>query len=306
MQYPKITNLQVTLSYDGTDFFGWAKQPDLRQSNLKTGRGEVPLRTVQGEIESAMTKVFGILTPPKFIVGGRTDTGVHANGQVINFPLDQNQQKKIIGSTFRTLESGILSRFNGTLPLDIRFLSVKTVPLEFNSRFSAQSRTYQYQIVDNLGIKSSLISRYAAFIDGELDLELMNQVANQFLGLHDFSTFVKSRPTSSNIRNLMHFSFQRSKKITEFKKITATLTADAFAHNMVRSLLSALIYIGLHKREPQWLLNHFQNRTRVSETGPIEAKGLILQKISYPTSGSAIKLQNLQTKHRRTPSELQK
>jgi tRNA pseudouridine38-40 synthase len=124
----------------------------------------------------------------------------------------------------------------------------------------------------------------------------MNSAAEQLLGLKDFSTFIKPRPGSTNIRELKEFRFIR---ISRFEGIYAHLRADAFGHNMVRSLIKSLLLIGQEKKSSSWLLDQFNSQKRIGETGPIEAKGLTLQRILYPSTKARIIAQNTLTLRKR-------
>jgi tRNA pseudouridine38-40 synthase len=284
----KTKRYKVICSYDGTDFFGWARQPRFP--------------TIQQHVERALEIISRNRrgsTSVKTIVGGRTDTGVHALGQVFHVDLDDAQVEKVIGKTFADLPSALIYRANSLLPKTIRLLSCSAVPREFNARYSAIERHYVYRIFDSTCQQTALNSRYAHFIDGKIDLETINFLGQKILGLHDFSAFIKSRPHSTNIRELKEFRFVR---LSRSKGICAHLRADAFAHNMVRSLIRSALLVGLGKKTPAWFLDRFNSRVRVGETGPIEAKGLILRNISYPQSKTQIIAQNALSQQTR-PSE---
>jgi tRNA pseudouridine38-40 synthase len=157
-------------------------------------------------------------------------------------------------------------------------------------------RNYTYRIVDKAATQSALLYRYSHFSDQVLDCEIMNQVSQNFLGLQDFSTFIKARPQSSNIRKLLKFEWVRD---PTSGIIDVNLAADAFGHNMVRSLIRSVVLVGSGKKNPEWLLNHFALRKRVGETGPIEAKGLTLMSIDYPKDLAGIIAQNQLTQQKR-------
>jgi tRNA pseudouridine38-40 synthase len=276
---------KLICSYDGTNFHGWAKQ--------------IGLRTVQSTIETALvrllapafvdTNAFFVSTPiatsqleaksfvVPIVVGGRTDTGVHAESQVFHLDLIENQQAKLLGRGYSDVNLALMGRLNGLLPSDVRIHDCESISNEFHARYSAIKREYRYCIIDNTGIKSALMYRYAYFFRGIADLDLMNRVSQEFIGTHDFSTFIKNRPGSGNVRNLLEFNWTKNSS----GAIRATLIADAFGHNMVRSLVGSMLFVGSNRRTPKWLLSQFNSRQRVGETGPIAAKGLTLHKIYY-------------------------
>jgi tRNA pseudouridine38-40 synthase len=276
---------KVTCSYDGTDFFGWAKQPGFP--------------TVQQQIEQALEVISHNRfsdTGINVVVGGRTDTGVHAVGQVFHFDFDDVRIEKVIGKTFIDFPQALVYRANSLLPKTIRLLDCSAVPREFHARYSAIERHYVYRIFDSTCQKTALNSRYAHFVDGKIDLETINFLCQKIIGLHDFSAFIKSRPHSTNIRDLKEFQFVRRSRT---QGIGARLRADAFGHNMVRSLIRSILLVGLGKKSPEWFLDCFHSRKRVGETGPIEAKGLILQNIRYPRTKADIIAQNAISQQRR-------
>jgi tRNA pseudouridine38-40 synthase len=281
----KTKRYKVICSYDGTDFYGWAKQPGFP--------------TVQQHVEQTLEVISRNRfsdTEIKTVVGGRTDTGVHALGQVFHVDFGDACIEKVIGKTFTDFSAALIYRANSLLPNTIRLLSCSEVPQEFNARYSALERHYVYRIFDSTCLKTALNSRYAHFIDGKIDLDAINFLSQKILGLHDFSAFSKSRPHSTNIRQLKEFRFVRYSRT---QGIGAHLRADAFTHNMVRSLIRSALLVGLGKKSPEWFLNYFNSGVRIGETGPIEAKGLILQNIRYPRTKADIIAQNAISRQRR-------
>jgi tRNA pseudouridine38-40 synthase len=251
--------IRLDLAYDGTNFFGWAKQPNYR--------------TVQQELELALAKVLPHCwgKPVPTIVGGRTDTGVHARGQVVHFDYQ-------LGSLDLP---NLLYRLSRVLPPDVVVHNAQVVPEKFSARFSATSRTYKYRICDNYQLRNPL-RRFDVFdVHHKLDVRIMNSAAKKLLGQHDFATFVKPRPGQTSVRELAKFKFQRIRFGEDAGLVVATLKANAFAHNMVRSLVGATILVGSGQRAPEWLYVCLERKVREGATGPVAARGLTLERIQY-------------------------
>ena len=243
--------LRIDLSYDGTNFAGWAKQPDQR--------------TLQEEIEHALT----VLTQSKIatIVAGRTDAGVHAEHQVIH--TDVPEKTDITNFTFR---------LNQLLDEDIRVNSVVYAPSNFHARFTASARTYKYKIVDG-GRTTPPLDRYdSADWFRELDIDLMNKGSQLLLGEHDFFAFCKFREGGTTIRNLLKFDWARNEK----GYAVATVKAESFRYNMVRNLVGAAVCVGEKRFEPEWMLKTLEEKVRIPDSYVFPAKGLTLVSVEYP------------------------
>jgi tRNA pseudouridine38-40 synthase len=284
---------KLTLSYNGGGFSGWAKQPSRR--------------TVQEELELALAKVVPhqtkreFLTPISTIVAGRTDAGVHARNQIVHF------DSCIDLAPFRIFSSGavpelelehssrseenhkllpnrqqeyinFLHKLNSVLPEDIVAKEIEQVPDDFSARFWATSRVYKYRICDNPCRYDPIHSDDVALIRHVLDVDKMNQAVKPLVGLNDFSAFVKPRKGQTAVRDLFRFDFERN---SENSVIVATLHADAFAYNMVRSLVGSAILVGLEKRPAQWIEEKLKEKTREGATGPTAAKGLTFDEVRY-------------------------
>lgn len=241
---------RLEISYDGTNYSGWAKQPDQR--------------TIQGEIEAALAKIFGIEI--EVVAGGRTDAGVHAAGQVAHIDLPQGHEE-IDNLTYR---------LNRILDSDIRVNSCLSAPKDFHARFSAKSRTYSYRIVDENGIVPPLERFNTATWFRKLDEKAMNKACKQLLGKHDFKAFCKHNPDLNTVRDLMEFSWKRSGSL-----LIATVKANAFCYSMVRNLVGAAVCVGEERYEKSWILKVLEERERVSDSYVFPASGLTLEKISY-------------------------
>ena len=243
--------LRIDLSYDGTNFAGWAKQPDQR--------------TLQEEIEKALT----VLTQSNIatIVAGRTDAGVHAEHQVIH--TDVPEKTDITNFAFR---------LNQLLDEDIRVNSVVYAPSNFHARFTASARTYKYKIIDG-GRATPPLDRYdSADWFRELDIDLMNKGSQLLLGEHDFFAFCKFREGGTTIRNLLQFDWARNEK----GYAVATVKAESFRYNMVRNLVGAAVCVGEKRFEPDWMLKTLEDKVRIPDSYVFPAKGLTLVCVEYP------------------------
>lgn len=243
--------LRIDLSYDGTNFAGWAKQPDQR--------------TLQEEIEHALT----VLTQSTIatIVAGRTDAGVHAEHQVIH--TDVPEKTDITNFAFR---------LNQLLDEDIRVNSVVYAPSNFHARFTASARTYKYKIVDGGRITPPLDRYDSADWFRELDIDLMNKGSHLLLGEHDFFAFCKFREGGTTIRNLLQFDWTRDEK----GYAVATVKAESFRYNMVRNLVGAAVCVGEKRFEPEWMLKTLEDKVRIPDSYVFPAKGLTLVSVEYP------------------------
>lgn len=253
-----LTRFRIDLGYDGTDFQGWAKQPGLR--------------TVQGELLLALEKIFGQDTADYGMrVGGRTDAGVHALGQVCHIDLSPEQLKRM----GRTPLSA--PRLQSLLPEDIVVYSISRAPEGFDARFSAIGRSYRYLIADSRSPRSPLSSRYELWVNTELDVSAMKLAAKELIGLRDFGAFCKPRAGATTIRELKEL------RITRFQdNIEVYLVADAFCHNMVRSIVGALIRVGEGKLSVAELSKIQLAAQRTSKFKVVSPKGLALTSIDYP------------------------
>jgi tRNA pseudouridine38-40 synthase len=243
--------LRIDLSYDGTNFAGWAKQPDQR--------------TLQEEIEHALT----VLTQSSIatIVAGRTDAGVHADHQVIH--TDVPDKTDITNFTFR---------LNQLLDEDIRINSVVYAPVNFHARFTASARTYKYKIIDGGRVTPPLDRYDTADWFRDLNIALMNQGSQLLLGEHDFFAFCKFREGGTTIRNLLQFDWARDEK----NYLVATIKAESFRYNMVRNLVGAAVCVGEKRFEPEWMLKTLEDKVRIPDSYVFPAKGLTLVSVEYP------------------------
>jgi tRNA pseudouridine38-40 synthase len=255
---PGFVRVRLDLSYDGSEFSGWAKQAGGR-------------RTVQGEIEDALRTVTRTKdTTYELTVAGRTDAGVHARGQVAHVDLPEE--------LWAEHREKLLKRLAGRLSKDVRVWSLTEAPAGFNARFSAVWRRYAYRVTDEPGGVDPLLRSHVLWHDWPLDVEAMNQAAERLLGEHDFAAYCKKREGATTIRTLQQLSLVRG----EDGVITATVRADAFCHNMVRSLIGALLFVGDGHRGPDWPGKVLAAGVRDSAVHVVRPHGLTLEEVGYP------------------------
>lgn len=264
--------LRLDLSYDGTDFSGWAVQPGLR--------------TVQGEVEQAI----GVLVRTdavRLTVGGRTDAGVHARGQVAHLDVTGTQLAKWQGRGSSEGEMGadallLARRLNGVLKrfaaADVVVHSVRVVPAAFDARFSALRRRYEYRLWGEGSKRDPLTARFTADVPRRLDIAAMQRASDELLGLQDFTTFCKAREGATAVRELLRFDW----RTTEDGAVAAAIEADAFCHSMVRALIGAAVAIGSGHIEEAELPVLRDARKRTSRFKVMPAHGLSLEEIAYP------------------------
>jgi tRNA pseudouridine38-40 synthase len=245
-----LVRVRLDVSYDGTDFSGWAVQP---------GR-----RTVQDELQRALATVLR-LPAVALTVAGRTDTGVHATGQVAHADLPGE------------LDPKLLTRLAGVLPRDVRVQRVAGAPPDFDARFGALWRRYEYRISDDPAGTPPLRRRFVLDHRRPLDERAMNAAAGELLGLRDFAAFCKFRDTGTTIRTVQDFAVTR-----DGAELVATIRADAFCHSMVRSLVGALLAVGEGRREPSWPASLLELGTRSNDVTVAPAYGLTLVEVGYP------------------------
>lgn len=247
--------LRIDLAYDGGGFRGWATQPGLR--------------TVQGHLEAALTTVLR-LDRIDTVCAGRTDAGVHARGQVVHTDV-QDLPPALVPPR-------LLRRLNGVLPADVRVRRVVEAPPGFDARFSALWRRYAYRIADRPELVDPLKRAHVLVWDKPLDLDAMNEAAQQLLGLHDFAAFCRRRAHGTTIRDLLDLHWTRDDE----GLAVATVRADAFCHSMVRSVVGSLLAVGEHRRDPAWVAEILGVTERDPSVAVAPPRGLTLEEVAYP------------------------
>lgn len=243
--------VRLDLAYDGTAFHGWAAQPGLR--------------TVQEEVESAIATVLRLDEPARLTCAGRTDTGVHARGQVAHVDLDP------------TSAGALARRLRRILPTDISLIHACEAPAGFDARFSALERRYVYRLFDAPGPDPLQRTHIVAW-PRTLNADAMNAAASHLLGEHDFAAFCRKRAGATTIRTLLQLSVARSANGV----VETTVRADAFCHSMVRALMGVLVAVGEGRREPGWTAGVLAAATRDSGVKVMPARGLVLEQVVYP------------------------
>ncbi len=260
--------LRLDLSYDGTDFSGWASQPGLR--------------TVQGTLEEWITTVLRLDAPAQVICAGRTDAGVHARGQVCHLDLDPDTVPAPSSGPRHEATELLQRRLTRALPHDITVHDVSWAPAGFDARFAAIWRRYCYRIVDLDSRRDPLLRSTVARVDDHLDIDAMNDAATLMLGLRDFAAFCKKRDGATTIRTLTDCRAERIAHGERAGTVTITVQADAFCHSMVRSLVGALVTVGSRKRDLHWLAGLLERQERSGEITVMPAGGLTLEEVGYP------------------------
>ncbi len=243
--------IALGVEYNGTHFSGWQRQKG----------GE---RTVQEEVEKALSLVAD--HEVKIICAGRTDTGVHAQEQVVHFDTHVS----------RDLHAWVLGT-NANLPPDVSILWAVEVNDDFHARFSATARSYRYVILNR---QSRPALRYArvSWAHYSLDEQRMSDAAKYFIGKHDFTTFrAVACQSKTPVRTI-----ERLQIVRHGEYIVIDITANAFLHHMVRNIAGVLMEIGRGDKEPEWVQELLQARDRTAGGITAPAGGLYLMSVGYP------------------------
>ncbi|TKV58714.1 tRNA pseudouridine(38-40) synthase TruA [Nakamurella flava] len=263
--------LRLDISYQGTDFVGWAEQP---------GR-----RTVAGELQGALATL--LRTPGRLVVAGRTDSGVHATGQVAHVDVDPSA---LLGLTPRDRAPahlagalvGLVRRLAGLLPGDVRVRAAAPAPDGFDARFSALRRHYRYRIgTADWGVEPA-DRAFVLAVRRELDVDAMAAAGVRLLGLHDFAAYCKPRDGATTIRELQSLVVRRAP--LDPAEVVVEVSADAFCHSMVRSVVGALLAVGLGRDDVDGPRRRLVLADRTAF--PVAAAhGLTLVGVDYPAVG---------------------
>jgi len=240
---------RITLAYDGADYFGWQTQLDQP--------------TIQDVLNGALEKFEG--APVTTHAAGRTDAGVHAEGQVVSFRLT------------REWEGGDLRRaLNGNLPPDIRALDAAPADEEFHARFDAKSKTYRYQIY-LAEVMNPFLVRYAWHYPYPLEVEKLAEEGRALLGMHDFTAFtVADCETKTFTRTITEFSVERNGSTLKI-----FFSGDGFLRYQVRKMVSALIESNRGRLKVKTISELIESKDRALVGAPVPARGLTLMKVGY-------------------------
>ena len=251
--------IRIDLSYDGTGFSGWAAQPDRR--------------TVEGVLAETLGHVLRLPAAPRLTVAGRTDTGVHARGQVAHADLPD--------AVWAAHAEAALRRLARALPPDIRVRAIGPAPDGFDARFSALWRRYSYRVCDDPATADPLRRHETLWHPRGLDLAAMNAAAATLTGEHDFAAFCRRREGATTVRALRRLDWRRD----DDRVAVACVVADAFCHNMVRALVGALLAVGEGSRPPLWPSAVLAAAVRDPAVRVVPSHGLCLEEVRYPAPG---------------------
>lgn len=238
------------IEYDGSGYCGWQTQDG------------VP--TVQETLESALSKVADQFI--RVYCAGRTDTGVHAKGQVVHIETDANRKDRswIFGT-------------NANLPRDINVQWIKLVDDDFHGRFSAERRVYRYHILNQTS-RSALLNNRVVWECRALSLSSMHEASAFLVGEHDFSAYRSLSCQAKNpVRTIHRLELKQRQSI-----ITIEIEANAFLHHMVRNIAGVLMDIGMGKHDPQWAKEVLDSRDRTVGGITAPPEGLYLMRVHYP------------------------
>jgi len=247
--------LRIDLDYDGTDFRGFAPQPGAR--------------TVGGELETALSRVLG--EEVRITSGARTDSGVHAVGQVVSFRTESGAETSELKRAVNALTGD-----------DVWVREMAEAPADFDARRSARSRRYRYRIW-NAPDLSIWNRRWSMHVEAKLDVEAMDQTCRALIGRHDFAAFRTHRsqdePERGTVRRVISTSWQRDP--SEPAEVTFDVEADAFLRHMVRTIVGSSILVGQGKLPPTALADMLTAEERAAAGPTAPAHGLTLMGIEY-------------------------
>lgn len=274
---------------------------------------------MQGEIERILHTVLRVPVddagePLRLTVAGRTDTGVHASHQVCHLDVSETILARCVGHMDVPPVVALTRRLQSMLPNDITIHGINEAPQGFDARFSALERTYVYRIADRSSEIDPRMRGFVLHVDDDLDLETMNQAAAMTIGLHDFGSFATPNPGGTTIREVKTAYWRRipqrpliDGEMTMGERYRTpsmesglacfTIVADAFARNMVRSLVNGCVQVGIGKRSLDWFADKMATPLREGSTGPIAPQGLTLEHIEYPDDDQlAIRAETIRAK----------
>ncbi|WP_426768307.1 tRNA pseudouridine(38-40) synthase TruA [Erwinia aphidicola] len=245
-----LTKLALGIEYDGSRYYGWQKQNEVR--------------SVQEKLEKALTKVAD--HPVVVFCAGRTDAGVHGTGQVVHF--ETSAQRKDAAWTLGA---------NANLPADIAVRWVKPVADDFHARFSATARRYRY-VIYNQRLRPAILSGGVTHFYHPLDVEKMQRAGQCLLGENDFTSFRAVQCQSRTpMRYVMHLNVSRFGAY-----VVVDIKANAFVHHMVRNIVGSLMEIGCGNQPEGWMAELLAAKDRTLAAATARAEGLYLVAVDYP------------------------
>ena len=245
-----MRNIKMTVEYDGSRYKGFQR---LKDNDM----------TIQGKIETVLSKMTN--EDIEIIGSGRTDMGVHALGQVVNFKTNSTDSIEKIQKYLYEY-----------LPEDIVIRNIEETSERFHSRYNAKSKVYLYRI-DNNKFHSTFNRRYSYHVEKKLDIDLMIKGSKFLIGEYDFTSFASSKSKKkSNVREIYSIEIKENKNLIEIY-----IEGNGFLYNMVRIIAGALVDVGLGKKSPEDIKTMLEakNRSKASDTAP--SKGLFLYKVNY-------------------------
>ncbi|MFJ2083864.1 tRNA pseudouridine(38-40) synthase TruA [Micromonospora chokoriensis] len=273
----ELIRLRLDVSYDGTDFSGWAAQPTRR--------------TVAGVLVETLDLVLGAGTATGLTVAGRTDAGVHATGQVCHLDLPAD--------VWREHEGRLLRRLARLLPTDVRVRAMTEVSADFDARFSATFRRYEYRVTDAPFGAEPLRRHEVLAWPKPLDLAALNAAAAGLVGEHDFAAYCRRKENATTLREVTRLDWRRDPDGI----LVATVQADAFCQAMVRSLVGAMLVAGDGRRPVEWPGSLLTQQVRSSEVTVAPARGLTLVAVGYPADPAEYARRADLTRRLRVPIE---
>lgn len=245
-----MKNFKFVIQYEGTRYQGWQRQ-------VSTDN------TIQGKIEAILSKMTG--QDVEITASGRTDSGVHAYGQVANAHMETSMTGK-----------QIMDYVNQYLPEDIGVISVEEVSERFHARLNASEKTYLYRVLCS-DIPHIFDRRYVYVMPHELDLEAMRMAASYFIGTHDFKAFcTKKKLKKSTVRRITNIEISKVGDEVRF-----LYTGNGFLYHMVRILTGTLLEVGRGERDAHSMNEILQSKKREMAGELIPGKGLTLVEVKY-------------------------
>ncbi|MCM3687784.1 tRNA pseudouridine(38-40) synthase TruA [Kocuria rosea] len=288
--------VRIDLAYDGAPFSGWARQP--------------VLPTVQGALEDALAVL--VRREVRVVVAGRTDTGVHARGQVVHLDLTAGEWTALARGRAEEPATALGRRLSGALahvlgrarreqglpecPGAIVVRRAAAAPAGFDARFSAVARRYSYRIDDGAAGRDPLTRHLTWWTKDVLDADVMAAAAQELVGLHDFLSFCRPREGATTVREVLDVTVERDAG----GLVVLGIEADAFCHHMVRSIVGAAARVGAGREEPGWLGRRLADRVRDAGVLMAPAHALVLEEVRYP-GDAALRERAELTRARRDP-----